>query len=135
MKIIEINLRKILLKFKDIFKSDLYIEISRHNLSQEEKSEDTMLDFAYKHNIAIVATNNVFFATKNMFEAHDALLCIASGRYVSEDERKKSNTEYYFKTEREIKALFYDLPEAISNTIIIAKKCSVKSKEHQPIFA
>ncbi|MFN7038267.1 MAG: DNA polymerase III subunit alpha [Alphaproteobacteria bacterium] len=125
---------EVLVKLNNIFKDNFYIEISRHNIEEEDRIEESILNLAYKYNIPLVATNNIFYATRNMYEAHDALLCIAEGRYISEDDRKKTNTEYYFKSQREMCNLFADLPEAINNTLLIAERCSVKSEEHEPML-
>jgi DNA polymerase-3 subunit alpha len=123
-----------LVKLKQIFQDRLYIEISRHNLEQEQKIEPHFIDFAYKHNLPLVATNDVYFADLGMFEAHDALLCIADGKYIAQDDRKKVTKEHYFKSAQQMQALFADLPEAITNTVIIAKRCSFKPKERAPML-
>ena len=107
-----------------MFGDRLYIELQRHGLIEQEKIEETLLDFAYDLNIPLVATNDVHFAKRNMYEAHDALLCISEGRYLSEEDRRKLTTEHYFKSPTEMKKLFRDLPEAIENTIAIAKRCA-----------
>ena len=113
---------------------NLYIELNRHGRKDEEFIEPKFLELAYEYNLPIIATNQVFFASRKMYEAHDALLCIADGRYIVEENRRKLNEEYYFKTPREMETLFKDLPEAIENTINFAKRCSVKSEEHQPML-
>jgi DNA polymerase-3 subunit alpha len=116
------------------FPERLYIEIQRHGMEAEQRSEAGLLDLAYAHNIPIVATNDVYFAKREMFEAHDALLCIAGGRYVSETDRRKVTPEHYFKTAEEMAELFADLPEAIENTVQIAKRCAVMSPKREPIL-
>jgi len=117
-----------------LFGDSLYIELTRLGLPEEEKIEEELLDLAYEHHIPIVATNDVYFADRAMYEAHDALLCIAEGRYVSEDDRKKLTKEYYFKSPAEMRELFKDLPEAIENTMLIARRCHVQSEERKPIL-
>ncbi len=124
----------VLLTLKDIFADRLYMEIMRHNIARESEIEEAYLDLAYQHEIPIVATNDVFFASREIYEAHDALLCIAGGRYVSETDRPKATPEHYFKSPREMKALFADLPEAIENTVVIAKRCAVMSKKRPPML-
>jgi DNA polymerase-3 subunit alpha len=123
-----------LLKLKKIFADRLYIELMRHNILKEQKIEERLLDLAYKHHIPIVATNDVYFASREMYEAHDALTCIAGARYIIEEDRHKLNPEYYFKSAAQMKELFADLPEAIINSVKIAKRCYVKSEEHAPIM-
>lgn len=121
-------------KYFKLFKDNLYIEILRHDLKGEPKLEAILLDFAYNNNIPIVATNDAYFLTEDMYEAHDALLCISAGRYVSEDDRRKLTNQHYFKSAKQMKELFADLPEAIENTLNIARRCSVKSEESPPML-
>ncbi len=118
----------------DHFGDRLYIELMRHGLVEEEKIELDFVNFAYKYNIPLVATNDVYFSDPDIHKAHDALLCIASGRYVVEQDRRKVNIEHYFKSAREMKKLFEDIPEAINNTVVIAQRCSVMSPERSPIL-
>lgn len=125
---------KLLLQLKECFGDRLYIEIMRHNLESEIKTEEAFLKLAYTHNIPLVATNDVYFATRDIHAAHDALLCIAEGRYVTEEDRRKVNPEHYFKTQREMTQLFHDLPEAIENTYHISLRCAVMSPQRQPIL-
>jgi DNA polymerase-3 subunit alpha len=91
-----------LLKLKQIFKSSLYIEISRHDLDDEQKIENEQIQLAYKHNIPLVATNEAFFITEDMFEAHDALLCIADKSYVEETNRRQLTPDFRLKTPQEM---------------------------------
>lgn len=125
---------KTALKLKEIFGDRLYVEIERHGLVDEQTVEDGLLDIAFRHNIPIVATNNCFFADPDMYEAHDALLCIAEGAYVQETTRRRVTPEHYFKSAEQMQALFSDLPEAIENTVNIARRCSFMLKEVKPIL-
>ncbi len=118
----------------EIFGDRLYIELLRHGSLDETAIEDQLLDFAYAKNIPIVATNNCYFTDRDMHEAHDALICIAQGRYVSEDDRPKVTPEHYFKSPDEMIELFKDLPEAIENTVKIAQRCSYVLKFRDPIL-
>ena len=79
-----------LLFLKDIFADRLYIEIQRHGLEQEDQTESALINLAYKYDVPLVATNDCYFTDKESYEAHDALLCIAEGRYVVEDERRRA---------------------------------------------
>lgn len=119
---------------KAAFGDRLYIELQRHGLAEEEQTEDAMIDLAYAYDIPLVATNECFFAKKAGHEAHDALLCIAEGRYVTEDDRRKVTKEHYFKSAAEMAALFADIPEAILNTRVIAQRCSYLLKPIDPIL-
>ncbi len=125
---------KALLKLRKFFNDRLYMEIQRHGWREEEQIENQLLDLAYKHNVALVATNDCYFVNRKMHAAHDALLCIAEGRYVSEDNRRKVTPEHYLKSTDEMIRLFEDLPEAIDNTVQIAKRCSFLLQTVDPIL-
>ncbi len=124
----------LLMAFQRIFSDRLYIELMRHGLAEQKRIEPQFLEFALEYNIPIVATNDVFFEKSSMHEAHDALLCIAEGRYISEDNRRRVTPHHYFKNSEEMSKLFVDLPEAIHNTNIIAKRCHFMPLSHKPIL-
>ncbi|MDB2414450.1 DNA polymerase III subunit alpha [Rickettsiales bacterium] len=126
--------KKLLSKLYDVFKDRLYIEIIRHGTKAEEKTEDLFIKWAYELNIPLVATNEVYFPKQNMHQAHDALLCIAAGTYVDEQERRKVSDQCFFKTTRQMKTLFADLPEAVNNTAAIARRCAVMAYPHDPML-
>jgi DNA polymerase-3 subunit alpha len=117
-----------------IFGKRLYIEIQRHGLKQEIEAEPMLLELAYERELPIVATNEVYFAAPDDYEAHDALLCIAEGTYVTEDKRRRLPREHFFKTADEMAELFADLPEALENTVEIAKRCTFRPAERKPIL-
>ena len=112
----------------------LYVEIQRHGLEKEALVEPDLLDLAYNLNLPLVATNEAYFASPDDYEAHDALLCIAEGRYLVEDDRRRVSPEHYFKSAEEMMALFQDLPEALDNTIEIAKRCAFRPNGRKPIL-
>lgn len=119
---------------KNAFDDRLYIELMRHGLVEEEKIEPQLLNLADELEIPLVATNDVYFATKDMFEAHDALLCISAGTFVSEVNRRHLTLHHCFKTAKEMADLFSDIPEAIENTALIAQRCSYRPLPHKPIL-
>lgn len=123
-----------LLELNKYFNGRLYMEISRIGLENEQKTEDAFIELAYKHNIPLVATNEAFFFDTDMYEAHDALICIAAGEYIANDNRKKFSPNNRLKSEEEMLALFQDLPEAVQNTVTIAKRCNYLSKKVQPLL-
>ncbi len=123
-----------IISLNKIFKDNLYIEIQRHGLIIEDDIEDDLIDMAYEYDIALVATNDCFFPKKEMFEAHDALLCIAAGAYVSQTDRRQLTVEHYFKSPEEMCKLFADLPEAVENTINIAKRCHYMVDRRDPLL-
>ncbi|MBO7333032.1 MAG: DNA polymerase III subunit alpha, partial [Alphaproteobacteria bacterium] len=115
---------ELLTQIKEHFGDRVYIELQRHGLAYEERAEPDLIDLAYSLNVPLVATNDVMFAEPSMYEAHDALICIAEKTYVDQEDRKRLTPEHYFKTPEQMKELFKDLPEAISNTVVIAKRCA-----------
>ena len=121
-------------ELKDIFQDRLYMEISRIGLEKEHLTENTFIDFAYKYNIPLVATNEVFFLDEDMYEAHDALVCISAGEYVSNENRRKFSINNRLRSEEEMVELFSDLPEAVENTVKIATRCNYLSKKVDPLL-
>lgn len=117
-----------------IFGDRLYVEIQRHGLKNEQDVEPQLLELAYALEIPIVATNEAYFAGPDDYEAHDALLCIADGRYVVEDDRRRVTPEHAFKSAEQMTEVFCDLPEAVENTIEIAKRCAFRPKGRKPIL-
>ncbi len=122
------------LALKEAFGDRFYLALQRHGWAGEEASEDGLIDLAYKHDVPLVATNDCYFPEKKGYEAHDALLCIAGGRYVTEDDRRKVTPEHYFKSAKEMCKLFEDVPEAIANTLVIAQRCSYLLEPIAPIL-
>jgi DNA polymerase-3 subunit alpha len=116
------------------FGSSLYMELQRHGLQHEQETESELLQLAYALGIPVVATNECYFAAPDDYDAHDALLCIADGRYVTEQDRRRCTREHYFKSQEEMCRLFADLPESIENTIEIAKRCAFRPKGRKPIL-
>ncbi len=119
---------------REIFGNRLYVELQRHGLEAEQRTEPELVKLAYDLAIPLVATNQCYFPARDDFEAHDALICIAEGRYISEDERRRLSPEHYFKTRAEMMALFADLPEALENTLEIAERCAFRPRTHAPIL-
>ncbi len=121
-------------KLKEIFIDRFYIEISRLGTEKEEKTEDAFIELAYKHNIPLVAINEVFFLDEEMHEAHDALVCISAGEYVANPNRPHYSINNCLKTQEQMLKLFEDIPEAINNTIRIATQCNYLSTYVDPLL-
>lgn len=130
------DIKNNLKQLKEHLDDRLYIEVVRHSglKEQEQNYEDFMLDYAYAHNIPIVATNNAAFLKEDMHEAQDALMCILNGRYLVEDDRPRLPKDFYLKSSKQMKELFSDLPEAIENTVVIAKRCHVMPQSSLPLL-
>ena len=121
-------------RLRDIFDDRLYVEIMRHGMPEELQIETDLIDLAYRFDLPLVATNDAYFAEAEMYEAHDALLCISQGAYVSQRNRRRLTPEHRFKSAEEMSELFSDLPEAINNTIVIAQRCAVMAETRDPIL-
>lgn len=121
-------------QLKNIFGDRLYVELQRHGTDPERVAEPVLIDFAYALELPLVATNEPYFAKEEEFEAHDALICIAEGAYVSQGQRRRLTPEHRFKSQDEMVALFADLPEAIDNTIEIARRCAYRPRTRKPIL-
>ncbi|MEX0769167.1 MAG: DNA polymerase III subunit alpha [Balneolaceae bacterium] len=113
----------------DLFGDDFYVELNRHGLEEEERVNEVLLRFAKKYGVKVIAANNVFYVEKTDSKAHDALLCIDNGELIQTPIGRGRgyrfgfpNDEFYFKSQDEMKALFADHPEAISNTHEIVEK-------------
>ena len=113
---------KLLLDLNEVFKDRLYIELERHDLPQEKAAEPFLIDMAYKHNLPLVATNSVMFLDDSYYDAHEAMLCIGEKMVLDDPKHPRSNLNYRLKSAEEMEALFADIPEAIMNTVNIAKR-------------
>ncbi|MFD1883439.1 DNA polymerase III subunit alpha [Paracoccus pacificus] len=123
------------------FGDRLYVELQRHPVEgagmteAEAAAEPGLIALAYDMALPLVATNDVHFPKPAMFEAHDALICIADGTRVDQPgARRRLTPSHYFKSAEEMAALFADLPEAIANTVEIARRCAFAVPKHAPIL-
>lgn len=121
-------------RLKEAFGDRLYIEVSRHGREDERQIERGFIKLAHSLDIPLVATNRCLFEKTSHYEAHDALTCIAAGVVAARQDRPKLTPEYRFKSMRDMQDLFRDLPEALENTIVIAKRCAFKVKMRDPIL-
>ena len=123
-----------------IFGDRLYVELQRHPVDgglpePERLTERPFVEMAYAMGLPLVATNDVYFPATKMYEAHDALICIADGAYVDQQEgRRRLTPQHYFKSQAEMATLFADLPEALENTVEIAKRCAFQTYRRDPIL-
>ena len=119
---------------REIFGDRLYVEIQRHGTPDERRVEPALVRLAYDMDLPLVATNEPYFPTREDYEAHDALICISEGAYVAQDDRRRLTPDHCFKSQEEMVRLFKDLPEAIENTIEIARRCAVRPRTLDPIL-
>ena len=119
---------------KKLFADNLYIEIQRHGMKNEEVSEPLLLKAAEDFNLPIVGTNDCYFSSPEKYNSHQVLTCIDKGLTISSPERRLLTKEHYLKKSSSMLSLFSDIPEAIENTLIIAQRCSISVKTHKPIL-
>src|SRR5467141_204035 len=114
-------------RLASLFGDRLYVELQRHGIEKERRTEAALIDLAYTRGFPVVATNEPYFASADDYEAHDALLCIAGGRLVAETDRDQLTPDHRFKTRAEMAVLFADVPEALASTVEIAERCSFRA--------
>ena len=121
-------------RLQEMFDDRFYIELQRHGMASERIAEPRLIELAYARGLPLVAANEPFFASRDDYEAHDALLCIAEGKLIADPDRRQLTAEHRFKTRAEMTALFADLPEALATTIEIAQRCVFRPRTHAPIL-
>ena len=132
--------RALLERLAATFPDRLYVELQRHpagddSTAPHRKTERGHVELAYALSLPLVATNDVYFPKPEMAEAHDALICIAEGAYVDQQEpRRRLTPEHHLKTPAMMATLFADLPEAIENTVEIAQRCAFGAARRDPIL-
>ena len=119
---------------REAFQDRLYVEIQRHGLAAEAAAEPGLIAWAYDNDAPLVATNDVYFAQRDIWRAHDALLCIADGAFVGQEDRRQVTPEHWFKGHAEMRQLFADLPEACDSTLEVARRCAFMVKKRDPIL-
>ncbi|WP_337995647.1 DNA polymerase III subunit alpha [Oleispirillum naphthae] len=116
------------------FPGRTYVEVQRHGLPDEERIEAALVDLAYARDLPLVATNDVYFGPREMFEAHDALICISDGVTLNQPDRRRFTAEHGFKSAAEMRELFADLPEACDNTLVVARRCAFRVPQRKPLL-
>jgi DNA polymerase-3 subunit alpha len=119
--------REVALQYKHLFGHDnFYLEIQSNGIPEQEDVNKKLIDLGNELHIPIVATNDCHYLRKDDARAHDILLCIQTGKTVKDEKRMRFSTDQlYFKSPEEMKQAFSDVPDAISNTIVIAERCNV----------
>jgi DNA polymerase-3 subunit alpha len=125
---------RLLAQFAEAFSGHTVMELHRHGLPVEKPIEPGLIALADAACVPLVATNDCFFARPEMHEAHDALLCIAEARLLSERDRRRVTPEHWFKPAAAMRALFADLPDACDNTLAIARSCAVMAETRKPLL-
>ncbi|MFD2237690.1 DNA polymerase III subunit alpha [Aureimonas populi] len=125
--------RERVLRLQALFGDRLYMELQRHG-ERSRRTEGESVELAYELGIPLVATNEPFFFCAEDFDAHDALLAVAANRLVSHEDRRRLTSDHCLKSQDEMAALFADLPEALENTVEIARRCSFRPRTRKPIL-
>ncbi len=125
--------RAVLEQLGAAFGDRLYVELQRHG-PERSPIEGGLIALAYDLDLPLVATNQPYFAAREDHEAHDALICIAQGTVISADDRRRLSADHYFKSAAEMAVLFADLPEALANTVEIARRCTWRANTREPIL-
>lgn len=133
------NAYKATAQFVDIFGRERYfIEIQDHGLNIQRRIIPGLLKLAKAFDLKVICTNDVHYVYKTDWEPHDALLCIQTGRRVSEVDRMKyPSQEFYLKSRQEMAAIFSEVPDSLDNTLLVAEMCNVTlpfGENHYPRF-
>ena len=128
------DFERILSSVKNTFKDRLYIEIQRHNELQEKNFENYLLNISKSLQLPLIASQEIFYLNEDMFEAHDALICIGEKKFVDDKNRFKYNNQHYFKSQKELIKLYSDIPEALENNYNFHLRFNFKPKKSKPIL-
>ena len=128
------DIEKILNLLKKNFSNRIYIEIQRHSESSETNFENYILDISKSLNIPLIASQDVFYINKEMYEAHDVLICIGNKSFVEDDNRLKLSNHHYLKNHNDLVKLYSDIPEALENNYNFHLRFSFKLKRSKPIL-
>jgi len=128
------DFEQILNSLKKNFKDRLYVEIQRHNEPQEKNFENYLLNISKSLQLPLIATQEVFYLNEDMFEAHDALICIGEKNFVDDKNRFRYSNQHYFKSHEELEKLYSDIPEALENNYNFHLRFNFKPKKSKPIL-
>ncbi len=128
------EIEKLYRDLKKVFTNRFYIEIQRHNDKNEKNFEQFNLQKSKQIDIPIIASDEIFYLHKDMYEAHDALICIGNKTYIQEKNRIKYSKEHYIKPNEELIEIFKDLPEALENNFNLPKRCSFRPRFSDPVL-
>jgi DNA polymerase-3 subunit alpha len=113
--------------YRDVFGPDnFYLELQDHDIPEMKGVNPALVEMSHKTGIPLVATNDAHYARRDQAHAHEVLLCIQTGKTITDPSRLRMNNDsYYLKSAEEMAALFPDLPDALRNTVAIAERCNV----------
>ena len=119
---------------KKHFTNRIYIEIQRHNENNEKNFENHLLNVSKSTQIPLIATQEVFYLDKDMYEAHDALTCIGNKNFVDDENRFKFSNQHFLKNHEELEKLYSDIPEALENNYNFHLRFNFKPNKSKPIL-
>ena len=119
---------------REAFGDRFYVELQRHGLATEQQAERGLVEWAYAHDVPLAATNDVHYAKAAQAKSHDALLCIADGAFIGQEDRRRITGQHWFKPAAAMRELFADLPEACDATLDIARRCAFLAPTRAPIL-
>ena len=120
------------LRFKEIFKDGFYLELQYHNVEEQLRVNEKLIELAKECEIPLVCTNDVHYIEKKDAKSHDVLLCIQTGRTIEEKDRMRyPSDQFYLKSPKEMKEIFGYVQEAIDNTVKIAESCNFDYEFHK----
>jgi DNA polymerase-3 subunit alpha len=125
---------RVLAALAEAFPDRMVVELHRHGLAIERAIEPGLIAVADEAGLPLVATNECFFASPDMHMAHDALLCIAEGKLLSDTDRRRVTPEHWFKPAAAMREIFADLSEACDNTLAVARRCAVMAETRKPLL-
>ena len=132
--------------YRRVFGDDYYLELQRHEVKDptlranretfplQQKANKVLIELAKEYGIKLVCTNDSHFVDKDNAEAHDHLLCLATGKDLDDPTRMLYSKQEWFKTRQEMNEVFADVPEALSNTLDVLNKVETYSIDHPPIM-
>lgn len=132
--------------YKNLFGDDYYLELQRHEVRDphqranretfplQQQANKVLMELAKEYGIKLVCTNDCHFVNQDNAEAHDHLLCLATGKDLDDPNRMLYTKQEWFKTREEMNEVFADVPEALSNTLEILDKVEFYSIDHSPIM-
>lgn len=133
-----------ILWFKNLFGNDYYLEMQRHEthkpgadtstFPKQQEVNKVLIELAHKHNVKLIASNDVHFVNEEDAEAHDRLICLSTGKDLDDPKRMRYTKQEWMKTTAEMNVIFADIPEALRNTVEIAEKIEFYTIDHGPIM-
>ncbi len=115
-------------EYRHIFEpGDFYVELHNHGIAEQAKVNRVLMDWAKEFNLPLVATNDVHYVEREHWEAHDCLICLGTQAQVADPKRMRyPEGQFYLRTPEEMRELFVEAPEAVTNTLAVAEKCNLR---------